>query len=186
MSLDKRKDETVKKSSSKSQKSGKFVIQEHKTKRGSHWDLRMELGGVFKSWSIPKGPSLDPRKPRLAIETPLHELKYGEWEGVIEKGLYGAGKVIQWDVGRYKSVGDFEQALKDGVVKFKLNGHKLKGLWVLVKTKKGWVLRKMKDKYAERGKEIVRRERKSVKSGKTVDTVTRKEGHITDAEDLGW
>lgn len=186
MTLDRRHEMSKGYSGGKHQKSGRFVIQEHRTARGSHWDLRMELNGTYKSWTIPKGPSVDPRKPRLAIETPFHEIKYGEWEGVIEKGLYGAGKVIQWDAGRYKSSQDFERAIKEGKIEFKLKGQKLKGSWVLIKTSKGWILRKMKDEYAERGRDIVRRERKSVKSGKTVENVTKDDGYISNAENLGW
>jgi bifunctional non-homologous end joining protein LigD len=113
-----------------------FCVQKHLASH-LHYDLRLELNGVLLSWAVPKGPSLDPKTKRLAMHVEDHPLAYGEFEGVIPEG-YGAGIVMLWDRGTWKpEVDDVEAALKKGDLKFTLNGYKLKGSWVLVRTK-GW------------------------------------------------
>jgi bifunctional non-homologous end joining protein LigD len=113
-----------------------FVVQEHHATH-LHWDFRLEMNGVLKSWAIPKQPPARVGLKRLAIETPDHELKYANFEGKIEEGLYGAGKVKIWDKGHYNLIDK-----KPKKIVFGLNGKKLKGKYVLVKTnynKKGWL-----------------------------------------------
>jgi bifunctional non-homologous end joining protein LigD len=113
-----------------------FCMQKHLASH-LHYDLRLELNGVLLSWAVPKGPSLDPKTKRLAMHVEDHPLAYGEFEGVIPEG-YGAGIVMLWDRGTWTpEVDDVEAALKKGDLKFTLNGFKLKGSWVLVRTK-GW------------------------------------------------
>jgi bifunctional non-homologous end joining protein LigD len=110
-----------------------FCVQKHLASH-LHYDLRLEHNGVLLSWAVPKGPSLDPRTKRLAMQTEDHPFAYGEFEGVIPEG-YGAGIVMLWDQGTWTpEQGDVDAALKKGDLKFTLNGYKLKGSWVLVKT----------------------------------------------------
>jgi bifunctional non-homologous end joining protein LigD len=112
----------------------RFVIQKHAARR-LHYDLRLELGGVFKSWAVTKGPSLDPRVKRLAVEVEDHPLDYGDFEGTIPQGQYGGGSVQVWDRGYWQPDGDGSPAdmLRNGNLKFKLDGTRLKGEWVLVR-----------------------------------------------------
>jgi bifunctional non-homologous end joining protein LigD len=113
-----------------------FCVQKHLASH-LHYDLRLEWDGVLLSWAVPKGPSLDPKTKRLAMHVEDHPFDYGEFEGVIPEG-YGAGIVMLWDRGTWTpEVDDVEAALKKGDLKFTLNGYKLKGSWVLVRTK-GW------------------------------------------------
>src|SRR5665213_1016658 len=109
----------------------RFIIQKHAARR-LHYDLRLELGGVFKSWAVTKGPSLDPGDKRLAVEVEDHPLDYGDFEGTIPKGEYGGGTVQLWDRGFWAPEGDKspQAGLKDGDLKFILAGARLKGSWV--------------------------------------------------------
>src|SRR5580698_141199 len=110
----------------------RFVIQKHAASR-LHYDFRLELDGVFKSWAVTRGPSLDPHDKRLAVEVEDHPLAYGDFEGTIPKGQYGGGTVLLWDRGFWAPDGDPEKMLAKGELKFHLDGDKLKGGWVLVR-----------------------------------------------------
>src|SRR4030081_1465680 len=109
----------------------RFVIQKHAASR-LHYDLRLEVDGVFKSWAVTKGPSLNPRDRRLAVEVEDHPLDYGDFEGTIPQGEYGGGTVMLWDRGFWES-DDPEKGYKKGDLKFTLHGDKLHGSWVLVR-----------------------------------------------------
>jgi len=129
------------------------VVHEHQASH-HHFDFRLEIGGVLKSWAIPKGPSLNPKERRLAIEVPDHSLDYGSWEGIIPDGDYGAGAVAIWDQGEFRVVeGDAEEQWKRGSLSFELQGKFLKGAFSLVRMSQGetgkeWLLIKRKDRYA--------------------------------------
>ncbi len=139
----------------------RFVIHKHHA-RSLHYDLRLESEGVLKSWAVPKGPSLDPAQKRLAVEVEDHPLDYGDFEGVIPEGEYGAGRVIIWDHGSFEPGGEgetFEEMLLRGAAKFSLQGEKLKGGFALVRTRWGnrknnWLLIKEKDGHARPGSDI--------------------------------
>jgi bifunctional non-homologous end joining protein LigD len=131
-------------------KSGaQFVVQKHDARR-LHFDLRLELNGVLKSWAVTKGPSLIPGVKRLAVQTEDHPMGYLEWEGVIPKGEYGGGTMIVWDRGSWAPVGDAEKGLKKGHLQFVLSGKRLKGLWDLVRMSRrdSWLLIKRTDEFA--------------------------------------
>lgn len=132
----------------------KFVVHEHHATR-LHYDFRLEVGGVFKSWAIPKGPSMNSGDKRLAVMVEDHLLEYGEFEGIIPQGLYGAGPVLIWDSGEFEAEGDPETALKQGKLRFALIGKKLKGGFSLVLmrgrgTGKNWLLIKGQDAFAQK------------------------------------
>ncbi len=161
----------------------RYVIQKHAASH-LHWDLRLELNGVFKSWAVTKGPSIDPADKRLAVEVEDHPLDYGDFEGTIPKGEYGGGTVQMWDRGFWAPQGPKkpEDALKSGELKFVLVGERLKGSFVLVRlwknrgrdTRKNWLLIKHKDEYAvEGGTAALIEEDRSVASGRTMDQITR-------------
>jgi bifunctional non-homologous end joining protein LigD len=120
----------------RSARGGRYVVQRHRA-TALHYDVRLELGGVLVSWAVPKGPSLDPAARRLAIHVEDHPLEYFDFEGVIPRAQYGAGDVIVWDWGRWEpdgSVDDPEAALRAGELKFRLEGEKLHGGFVLIRT----------------------------------------------------
>src|SRR5215213_9128692 len=131
-----------------------YVIQKHAASH-LHYDFRLELDGVLKSWAVPKGPSLDPKVRRLAMHVEDHPVKYGQFEGIIPKGEYGGGTVMLWDRGTWEPVGDPRESYRKGRFKFRLHGAKLQGGWMLVRRSsssdgKGneWFLFKEKDEYA--------------------------------------
>lgn len=134
----------------------RYVIQKHQASQ-LHYDFRLEWRGVLLSWAVPKGPSLDPSVKRLATPVEDHPLEYGGFEGVIPEGEYGGGTVMLWDRGTWTpEVPDVDAALEKGDLKFTLAGKKLRGSWVLVRTKLGygrskkpqWLLIKHRDRYA--------------------------------------
>lgn len=126
----------------------RFVVHEHHATR-LHFDFRLEVNGVLKSWAVPKGPSMDPTDKRLAVMVEDHPMDYALFEGEIPEGQYGAGRVLIWDEGEYEFIsGD----ISAGVIEFQLNGSKLKGVFVLTKMRgkeKEWLLIKKKDRYAD-------------------------------------
>jgi bifunctional non-homologous end joining protein LigD len=146
-----------------------FVVHQHAARR-LHFDLRLEMEGVLRSWAVPKGPSYDTAEKRLAVLVEDHPLEYGDFEGLIPKGNYGAGAVIVWDRGRWTPVGDPLEGLAMGKLLFELHGYKLHGLWTLVKLKKSekdWLLIKERDAWASADPEELAPE--SVLSGLTVE-----------------
>ena len=154
----------------------RFVIQKHDATR-LHYDLRLEFDGVFKSWAVTKGPSLDPHDKRLAVEVEDHPLDYGDFEGTIPKGQYGGGTVMLWDRGYWESE-DPERGFKKGELKFTLHGEKLHGSWVLVRMKgdrdggkrTNWLLIKHRDEFAREGEaNDILEEDRSVASGRSMD-----------------
>jgi bifunctional non-homologous end joining protein LigD len=162
----------------------RFVIQKHDATR-LHYDLRLELDGVFKSWAVTRGPSLDPHDKRLAVEVEDHPLDYGDFEGTIPKGEYGGGTVLLWDRGFWEPDQDEapEQALADGDLKFRLDGKRLRGSWALVRMKhdggkrENWLLIKHRDEFAvEGGGDAVLAEDKSVASGRAMATIAAGKG----------
>lgn len=164
------------KPSSKSASALRFVIQKHDA-RNLHYDFRLELGGSLKSWAVPKGPSLDPRQKRLAVHVEDHPLSYGNFEGSIPAGQYGAGDVIVWDHGVWQPHDDPEASYRAGKLKFTLIGEKLGGDWTLVRThmrgsgdKEQWLLIKEQDARARPSDEydVVQALPRSVLSGATV------------------
>lgn len=159
-----------------------FVIQKHDASH-LHYDFRLEIDGVLKSWAIPKGPSTDPHEKRLAIQTENHPMEYAKFEGVIPEGEYGAGPVIVWDTGTFDNIKEkdgkiipLHQCYKNGQIEVNLHGKKLQGGYALIHAsfgddtrKKDWLLIKMKDEYADARRNPVTSEPESVISGKTIE-----------------
>jgi bifunctional non-homologous end joining protein LigD len=163
----------------------RFVVQKHAARR-LHYDLRLELDGVFRSWAVTKGPSLDPADKRLAVEVEDHPLDYGDFEGTIPRGEYGGGTVQLWDRGHWMASPErsAQSALKAGNLKFALAGKRLKGEWVLVRMKRdrrggrrnNWLLIKHRDRYArEDGGKLLRTDR-SVASGRKMSQIAAGKG----------
>jgi len=126
----------------------KFVVHEHHASH-LHFDFRLEMGGVLKSWAVPKGPSSNPAEKRLAVMVEDHDLEYGEFEGTIPEGEYGAGEVVIWDKGIYTLLSG---SIDSGKLEFRLKGKKLNGIFVLARMKgkqKEWLLIKKRDAYAD-------------------------------------
>jgi bifunctional non-homologous end joining protein LigD len=162
----------------------RFVMQKHAARR-LHYDLRLEADGVFKSWAVTKGPSLDPKDKRLAVETEDHPLDYGDFEGTIPKGEYGGGTVMLWDRGFWAADGDAEKALRKGELRFTLVGEKLQGSFVLVRLRRdrergkrtNWLLIKRHDGYEREGDgEAILEQDRSVASGRTMDEIAAGKG----------
>jgi bifunctional non-homologous end joining protein LigD len=158
----------------------RFVIQKHDATR-LHYDFRLEFDGVFKSWAVTRGPSLDPHDKRLAVEVEDHPLDYGDFEGTIPKGQYGGGTVQIWDRG-YWLAHDPEKGLAKGDLKFALDGAKLQGEWVLVRMKHdrnggqrtNWLLIKHRDQYAREGRaNTILNDETSVASGRTIPEIAK-------------
>lgn len=163
----------------------RFVIQQHAAST-MHYDVRLEVDGVLKSWAVPKGPSTDPRVKRLAIPTEDHPLAYADFEGVIPEGKYGAGTVLIWDRGHYRNLkeGDdrpsIAEQLKEGHATVWLEGEKLRGGYALIRTHleqgEGWLLVKMEDEAADARRNPTSTEPESVVSGRTLEEINREAG----------
>ena len=157
---------------------GFFVVQKHAATR-LHYDFRLALGGVLKSWAVTKGPSLDPHDKRLAVEVEDHPVAYGDFEGIIPKGQYGGGTVMLWDHGDWEPIGDPAEGLAKGELKFTLSGERLKGRWVLVRMRgkpgdkhANWLLIKERDDAVrEGGKPLIETALTSVVSGRTMEEI---------------
>src|SRR5689334_23733914 len=148
-----------------------FVVHKHAA-RQLHFDLRLEMDGVLRSWAVPKGPSYDMNDKRLAVKVEDHPLEYGDFEGVIPAGNYGAGGVIVWDRGEWVPLEDWRTGLEKGKLIFELKGYKLHGKWTLVKIKKSerdWLLIKERDAHVRSPGDDFPEE--SVLSGLTVEEI---------------
>jgi DNA ligase D-like protein (predicted 3'-phosphoesterase) len=159
-----------------------FVIQKHDA-RTLHYDFRLEVDGVLKSWAVPKGPSTDPRERRLAVATEDHPLAYAEFEGVIPEGRYGGGTVLIWDRGTYENITETDgrlrpmpQAIADGHVVVRLAGEKISGGYALQRIDEDgdqWLLIKMDDDAADARRNPVSTEPASVATGRDLDEIER-------------
>lgn len=154
----------------------RYVIQHHMARR-EHYDLRLEWNGVLLSWAVPKGPSYDPRDKRLAVQVEDHPLEYRHFEGTIPKGEYGGGVVMLWDEGLWEPYGNVDEGLKNGSLKFRLNGKRLNGKWALVRLKPkagekkdNWLLLKEKDEFAKTDDGISNFDT-SIRTGRTMEEI---------------
>jgi bifunctional non-homologous end joining protein LigD len=164
-----------------------FVIQKHAATR-LHYDFRLGLHGVLKSWAVTKGPSYVPGDKRLAVQVEDHPMEYGGFEGTIPKGQYGGGTVMLWDEGTWEPLGDADEALAKGNLKFILHGKKLQGKWVLVRmggkaakeAKPNWLLIKEHDEYEQAAKDepIVEKEPNSVLTNRDMEAIAREGDHV--------
>ena len=158
---------------------GQYVIQRHHASR-EHFDLRLEVDGVMKSWAVPRGPSRDPSEKRLAVQVEDHPIDYNTFEGTIPEGEYGAGTVMIWDRGRYVPEGGMaamRRGLEDGKLSFRLDGERLEGGWTLIRMQgrgrdgRQWLLVKQKDSHAVAPDDLSERDVKSVASGRSMTEV---------------
>jgi bifunctional non-homologous end joining protein LigD len=167
-----------------------FVVQKHAARR-LHYDFRLELDGVLKSWAIPRGPSLDPHEKRLAVHVEDHPVEYGDFEGVIPEGEYGGGTVMLWDRGSWEPIGDPEEGYAKGHLKFRLDGEKLHGGWALVRIKSrgrggrrpdtadNWLLIKESDEVAQPGSgDAVTTQDKSVATRRDLAAIARERRRV--------
>src|SRR5688572_24377034 len=162
----------------------RFVVQKHDATR-LHYDFRLELDGVLKSWAVTKGPSANPADKRLAVRVEDHPLEYGSFEGTIPKGEYGGGTVMLWDEGTWEPEGDPHKALEKGDLKFTLHGKRLKGSWVLVhmkgrdskrrdgETRENWLLIKHRDEYAREADGLTDKFTTSVETGRNLEGIAK-------------
>ena len=151
----------------------KFVIQHHLATK-DHYDLRLEYKGVYISYAVPKGLSSNTKDKRLAIKVEDHPLSYGNFEGVIPKGEYGGGTVMLFDKGYYKTANDKKIDFKNGPIKFKLYGKRIKGGYSLIKLKdNNWIIIKEKDEYVD--KININDYKTSIKTGKTMEEISKSE-----------
>src|ERR1700759_5042551 len=163
-----------------------FVVQKHDATR-LHYDFRLALDGVLKSWAVTRGPSLVPGEKRLAVAVEDHPLEYADFEGTIAKGEYGGGSVIVWDNGTWAPIGDAHRGLKKGHLEFELHGQKLNGRWHLVRMhgkpgekRENWLLIKGDDEHARSADEadILEERPESINTGRTIDQL--------EGEPPGW
>jgi bifunctional non-homologous end joining protein LigD len=161
-----------------------FVVQKHDASH-LHYDFRLELDGVMKSWAVPKGPSLDPSVRRLAMEVEDHPISYNTFEGTIPKGEYGGGTVMLWDRGTYEAedgggAESLRRGYEKGDLKIVLHGKRLKGAWVLVRMQRPgrpqWLLIKHRDGKADSGRELTEEYTTSVVSRRTMDSIAAGRG----------
>ena len=166
----------------------RFVVQKHAASH-LHFDFRLELDGVMKSWAVPKGPSYDPAVRRLAMEVEDHPIEYNTFEGTIPKGQYGGGTVMLWDRGTYEpESGGGEAALREGYergdLKFVLHGKRLEGGWVLVRMRREesgraqWLLIKHRDETADSAYDVTAEVLTSVASGRTMEEIAGRKGRV--------
>jgi bifunctional non-homologous end joining protein LigD len=172
-------------------KKPRFFIQKHKG-RSLHYDFRLEIDGVLKSWAIPKGPSLNPANKRLAMLVPDHPIEYGPFEGVIPTGQYGGGPVMLWDYGTWDFVSEARakrekapenpsEAFRRGALKFELHGKKCKGRWGLIQMKgrgNAWLLVKDNDEEADRQINLVDERPESAKSGRSLEQISEQDQDV--------
>jgi DNA ligase D-like protein (predicted 3'-phosphoesterase) len=169
-------------SAGRKRRAGAAVRGPQARRHHSHYDFRLEATGVLKSWAVPKGPSTNPKDKRLAMPTEDHPLDYADFEGLIPEGQYGAGPVIVWDTGTYRSLTEqhgktvpVERAVQDGHVAVWLEGRKLRGGYALTRIGRGkherWLLVKMADEDADPRRKPVKSQPESVVSGRTVEQV---------------
>jgi bifunctional non-homologous end joining protein LigD len=171
---------------------GRFVVQMHAARR-LHFDLRLEMGGVYKSWAVTRGPSLDPKDRRLAVEVEDHPIEYGTFEGTIPQGEYGGGTVMLWDRGQWVPEGDLEKAYKKGHIAFEFKGERLKGGYHLVrmadrdegkgrKVRHNWLLIKQDDRWARPGDgDAAIAKATSVKTGRSMRQIAEGKGPVWDS-----
>jgi bifunctional non-homologous end joining protein LigD len=151
-----------------------FTVQKHQA-RNLHYDFRLEIGGVMKSWAVSKGPSLDPHVKRLAVEVDDHDIAYADFEGVIEEGHYGAGPVLVWDIGWYEPVGTTDSLAtmwQTGALDFILHGHRLRGRFTLIRMRRRarqWLLIKQRDEEIGAGLGKEKDWKTSVVTGRTIE-----------------
>jgi bifunctional non-homologous end joining protein LigD len=171
------------KGSRRSKEGFSYVIQKHAASH-LHYDFRLELDGVLLSWAVPKGPSLDPKVRRLAMQTEDHPVAYGTFEGTIPQGEYGGGTVMVWDHGTWEPLDDPKQAYAKGHLRFALHGEKLRGAWHLVRTgksgdkKQGWLLFKSHDAEERTGGAIIDEQPNSAKTGRTLEQIAAAVDHV--------
>jgi bifunctional non-homologous end joining protein LigD len=152
-------------------------VQKHRA-TALHYDFRLEAGGTLRSWAVPKGPSMDPKQRRLAMEVEDHPLEYANFEGVIPEGEYGGGTVMLWDDGVWAPMADVDpkKALDSGEIRFLLDGKKLKGSWTLVRTgDRTWLLMKRRDEYASTD-DIAETQPRSVRTKRLLSEIARDAG----------
>lgn len=156
-----------------------FVVHKHES-RHLHYDVRLEIDGVLVSWAVPKGPSLDPQKKRLALRTDDHPIAYASFEGVIPKNEYGAGTVMVWDTGTFKNIKKkgahtipLKKCLKEGLLEVMLNGKKLYGGFVFIRTDQNkWLMIKMNDEFADKKGNILKKT-ESVKTDRSMKEIKK-------------
>jgi bifunctional non-homologous end joining protein LigD len=162
-----------------------FVIQKHDASH-LHYDFRLELNGVLKSWAVPKGPELDPAIKRLAMQVEDHPLEYGGFEGIIPEGEYGGGTVMLWDQGVWEPLGDAAKGLREGHLKFTLHGEKLQGAWMLVRKggrsaephERTWFLFKERDEFARPGESVTEDMPLSVSTGRDLADIAAESDRV--------
>ncbi|MDR6100657.1 bifunctional non-homologous end joining protein LigD [Agrobacterium larrymoorei] len=167
-----------------------FVVQKHDARR-LHYDFRLEMDGVLKSWAVTKGPSPDPNDKRLAVHVEDHPLSYADFEGIIPQGQYGGGTVIVWDHGTWSPIGDPKKAYRKGHMEFELHGEKLKGRWHLVRMKgrpeekrENWLLIKAHDEEANETIDVIEDAANSVKTGRSIEQVAKNPEDTWNSKDV--